>query len=112
MPAGGPVRRCVKELVIVDSGRGVRAAGRATYIAFIGSGLVLASWAARIPQIHDGLGLSPSRRLGRAIMPRFRAGFSVTVRKGLIGVVVLLGVAISVAGSIRPLGSGRAGSGD
>jgi hypothetical protein len=45
-------------------------------------------------------------------MPRFHAGFGVTVRKGLIGVVVLLGVAISVAGSIRPLGSGRASSGD
>ena len=39
----------------------VRAATAATYIAFIGSGFALASWAARIPQIRDGLGLSPSR---------------------------------------------------
>ena len=39
----------------------VRAATRATYIAFIGCGLVAASWAARIPQVRDELGLSPSR---------------------------------------------------
>ena len=47
--------------MIVETDPGVRAATRATYIAFIGSGVVLASWAARIPQVRDGLGLSPSR---------------------------------------------------
>jgi MFS family permease len=35
-----------------------------------------------------------------------------TVRKGLIAVAVLLGVAMSLAGAIRPLGAGRGGSGD
>jgi predicted MFS family arabinose efflux permease len=47
--------------VIVDVDPHARAASRATYIAFIGSGVVMASWASRIPQIRDGLGLAPSR---------------------------------------------------
>jgi predicted MFS family arabinose efflux permease len=38
----------------------VRAATRATYAVFIGSGVAIASWAARIPQIRDRLHLSPS----------------------------------------------------
>jgi predicted MFS family arabinose efflux permease len=37
-----------------------RAAARATYIAFIGSGFAFASWAARIPQVRDRLHLQPS----------------------------------------------------
>jgi predicted MFS family arabinose efflux permease len=38
----------------------VRAAGRATYVAFIGSGFAFASWASRIPQVRDRLHLQPS----------------------------------------------------
>ena len=38
----------------------VRAGVRGTYAAFIGSGLVSASWASRIPQVRDHLHLSPS----------------------------------------------------
>ncbi|MFL6129151.1 MAG: MFS transporter [Mycobacteriales bacterium] len=38
----------------------VRAATRATYTAFAGSGFAFASWAARIPQIRDRLQLDPS----------------------------------------------------
>ncbi|GAA4483826.1 MFS transporter [Actinoallomurus oryzae] len=38
----------------------VRAATRATYVAFIGTGLAFASWAARIPQVRDRLHLQPS----------------------------------------------------
>jgi predicted MFS family arabinose efflux permease len=38
----------------------VRSATYATYAAFMGSGVALASWAARIPQVRDGLSLSPS----------------------------------------------------
>src|SRR5207247_3143311 len=37
----------------------VRGATRAVYIAFIANGFVFASWAARIPQVRDGLGVSP-----------------------------------------------------
>ena len=39
----------------------LRAATRATYVAFIGSGVGMASWATRIPQVRDGLELTPSR---------------------------------------------------
>jgi len=38
----------------------VRAASRATYAAFIGSGFAFASWASRIPQVRTQLALSPS----------------------------------------------------
>ena len=38
----------------------VQAAVRATYAAFISTGIAFASWAARIPQVKDRLGLSPS----------------------------------------------------
>src|SRR4051794_10048175 len=38
----------------------VRAATRATYAAFIGSGFAFASWAARIPQLRDRLELDPA----------------------------------------------------
>src|SRR5919112_1649540 len=36
----------------------LRAATRATYVAFIGAGFAFASWAARIPQVRDRLHLS------------------------------------------------------
>ena len=39
----------------------VLAARRAVYIAFTGCGFATASWATRIPQVRDGLGLTPSR---------------------------------------------------
>jgi len=38
----------------------VRAAGAATYAAFIGSGFAFASWASRIPHVRDRLGLDPA----------------------------------------------------
>jgi len=47
--------------VVAESTVDVNAARRAVYIAFIGSGTTMASWATRIPQIRDGLGLTPSR---------------------------------------------------
>ncbi|MEV6848377.1 MFS transporter [Actinoplanes sp. NPDC051411] len=37
----------------------VRAATTATYTAFLGSGFAFASWASRIPQVRDSLGLDP-----------------------------------------------------
>src|SRR3954469_12421768 len=36
------------------------AAARATYAAFIGCGFAFASWASRIPQVRDGLHLTPA----------------------------------------------------
>ena len=38
----------------------VRAATAATYAAFIGSGFAFATWASRIPQVRDRLGLDPA----------------------------------------------------
>ena len=37
----------------------VRAAARATYAVFIGAGFAFASWASRIPQVKNHLGLTP-----------------------------------------------------
>ncbi len=47
--------------VIAETPPQVRGATRATYVAFIGAGVAMASWATRIPQIRDGLELTPSR---------------------------------------------------
>jgi hypothetical protein len=44
----------------IGSRGAVQAATRATYAAFIASGFACASWAARIPQVRDGLDLNPS----------------------------------------------------
>lgn len=38
----------------------IRSATTATYVVFIGSGFAFASWASRIPQVRDRLGLDPS----------------------------------------------------
>jgi len=45
---------------VTPTSTAVRAATTATYVVFIGSGFALASWAARIPQIRDRLGLDPA----------------------------------------------------
>jgi hypothetical protein len=37
----------------------IRGAKQAVYIAFIANGFIFASWAARIPQVRDGLRVSP-----------------------------------------------------
>jgi predicted MFS family arabinose efflux permease len=47
--------------VVVETDARVRAATRATYVAFIGSGWGMSTWATRIPQVRDGLDLTPSR---------------------------------------------------
>lgn len=94
--------------MIVDAGPGVRAASRATYVAFTGSGFVLASWAARIPQVRDGLGLSPSR-LGLVLLA-IAAGSIVSLvlsgqivtrfgsRRVVVAMAALMGVAIVAVG--------------
>ena len=47
--------------VIVGKEPGLRAPTAAVYVAFIGSGVAMSSWATRIPAIRDGLELTPSR---------------------------------------------------
>ncbi|WP_432834187.1 MFS transporter [Dactylosporangium sp. CA-092794] len=53
----------------------LRPATRATYAAFIWSGVAIASWASRIPQVRDALHLAPSR-LGLVLLAI--AGGSIT----------------------------------
>jgi predicted MFS family arabinose efflux permease len=92
--------------VTVETEPRVRAATRAVYVAFIGCGFAMASWATRIPQVRDGLGLSPSE-LGLVLLAiatgsilsllaagqivhRFGSRRTVTV------MAVLLGIALTV----------------
>ena len=86
----------------------VRAAARATYIAFIGAGFAMSSWGARIPQIRDGLALSPSR-LGFVLLAMAAgsivslplAGHIVThvgSRRTVTAMAVLLGVSMTAVG--------------
>ena len=78
-------------MTVVDASRDVRAATRATYVAFIGAGVALASWAARIPQIRDGLGLTPSQ-LGLVLL---------AIAAGSIVSLVLAGQMVTHFGSRR-----------
>jgi predicted MFS family arabinose efflux permease len=92
----------------------VLAARRAVYIAFTGCGFAMASWATRIPQVRDGLGLTPSRLglvllaiaagsivslvLAGPIVARFGSRATVATMAGL------LLVALSVVGIGYPYG--------
>jgi predicted MFS family arabinose efflux permease len=86
----------------------VRAASRAVYFAFIMCGFSMASWASRIPQIRDALGLTPSR-LGLVLLAiavgsiasLLLAGQIVAhfgSRRTVTAMAALLGVALSGAG--------------
>jgi predicted MFS family arabinose efflux permease len=90
----------------VGAAREVRAATRATYVAFIGAGLPIASWASRIPQIRDGLGLTPSE-LGLLLLS-IAAGSIVALpltghivtrfgsRRTVTAMAALLGISLSI----------------
>nr|WP_296071698.1 MFS transporter [uncultured Actinoplanes sp.] len=93
---------------VVETAPQVRAASRAVYAAFILSGFAAASWASRIPQVRDALGLSPSR-LGLvllsiafgSIISLLLAGHVVSrfgSRATVATMAALLGVALSAAG--------------
>lgn len=80
----------------------VRAATRATYVAFVGSGFAFASWASRIPQVRDRLRLGPSELglvllavavgsilalpLSGPVVGRFGSRRTVAAMAGLLGV--------------------------
>ncbi len=96
----------------------VRAAGRAVYIAFIFAGVAGASWASRIPQIRDELGLSPSQLglvllalaagsivsllLAGQIVARFGSSRTVATMGGLLG-VAMLGVSFGYESGVLPV---------
>ncbi|MEU8815600.1 MFS transporter [Actinoplanes sp. NPDC048796] len=73
----------------------VRAAARAVYLAFIFAGVAAASWASRIPQVRDELGLSPSR-LGLVLL---------SLAAGSIVSLLLAGQIVSHFGSRRTVGA-------
>jgi predicted MFS family arabinose efflux permease len=75
----------------VEADREVRPAVRAVYTAFILLGFAAASWAARIPQVRDRLGLSPSR-LGLVLL---------SLALGAIVSLVLAGMIVAHFGSRR-----------
>jgi MFS family permease len=91
---------------------GDRAATVATFAAFVVSGLAFASWAARIPQIRDQLGLDPARLglvllsisagcvaalpVSGAVVARFGSRRTVTAAAALFGA----GMAIVAAGTL------------
>ena len=65
--------------------KGLSAATRATYVAFIGCGFAFASWASRIPQVRDRLHLAPAD-LGLVLL---------TIAAGSITALLLAGVIVS-----------------
>lgn len=95
-------------MITTTDDRDLRSTTRAVYLAFIFLGVAMASFAARIPQIRDSLGLSPSELglvllatavgsitslpLAGHIVGRFGSRPTVTV------MAVLLGLALSVVG--------------
>ncbi|WP_199517015.1 MFS transporter [Nucisporomicrobium flavum] len=90
------------------------AAARAVYIAFIGAGVAMASWATRIPQVRDGLGLTPSR-LGMVLLA-IAAGSIISLvlagqivarfgsRRTVVAMAALLGVAVTTVALGYPYG--------
>ncbi len=76
---------------VIETDTRVQLATRATYATFIGSGFAMASWATRIPQVRDGLGLTPSR-LGLVLL---------AIAAGSIVSLVLAGQIVSRFGSRR-----------
>jgi predicted MFS family arabinose efflux permease len=99
----------------------VLAARRAVYIAFTGCGFAMASWATRIPQVRDGLGLTPSRLgllllaiavgsivslvLAGHIVARFGSRATVATMAGLL-LVALSAVGIGYPYGITPVVAG------
>jgi MFS family permease len=96
-----------------DSGA-VRSATRATYVAFAASGVAMASWASRIPQVRDRLGLAPAQ-LGLVLLA-IAAGSILSLvlsghivarfgsRRTVTAMAVLLTVAVSVVAVGFPFG--------
>jgi MFS family permease len=77
--------------VIAEPDTRVRAATWATYVAFIGAGFGMSTWATRIPQVRDGLELSPSR-LGMVLL---------AIAAGSIVALVMAGQMVAHFGSKR-----------
>ena len=104
----------------------MRAAARATYLVFAVAGFGFASWASRIPQVKDRLGLSPSA-LGLLLLAialgsvlSLPASGVVVARWGsrraasvmaMLGTVALLTVAFGYLAGVAPVAAGLFGFG-
>jgi predicted MFS family arabinose efflux permease len=104
----------------------VNAAARAVYAAFILAGVAAASWASRIPQVRDKLGLSPSQLglvllalaagsiisllLAGQIVARFGSSRTVAVMGGLLG-LALFGISFGYEWGVLPVVLGLFGFG-
>ncbi|MGY1841841.1 MULTISPECIES: MFS transporter [unclassified Modestobacter] len=96
----------------------VRAATRATYVAFIGAGFAFASWAARIPQVRTRLDLDPAGLglvllaiaagsvialpLSGPVIARLGSRRTVTLMAGLLTVALVI-VAVAPLIGVLPL---------
>ncbi|MGY1747703.1 MFS transporter [Modestobacter sp. SYSU DS0511] len=96
----------------------VRAATRATYLAFIGAGFAFASWAARIPQVRTRLDLDPAALglvllaiaagsvialpLSGPVIARLGSRRTVTLMAGLLTVALVV-VAVAPLIGVLPL---------
>ncbi len=99
----------------------LRAAGLATYLAFIGLGFGFASWASRIPQVRDQLTLSPSQLgfvllaiaagslislpLSGPLVSRYGSRRTVAAT-GVLMAVALVGVGLGYRSGVVPLVAG------
>ena len=89
----------------------VSAASAATYAAFIGSGFAFASWASRIPQVRDRLGLDPAA-LGLLLLAVAAGSLLalplsglVVTRLGSSRVVAVMAVLLSIGLTTAAVGS-------
>ena len=74
---------------------GLRRAVRAVSFVFVGAGFVFASWASRIPQVRDGLELSPAR-LGLLLL---------SIAAGSLVALPLAGTVVAHLGAARTVSS-------
>ena len=83
--------RLIEEPLDHNTARPLRAAATATFAGFVVSGFAFASWAARIPQIRDQLGLDPAT-LGLVLL---------SVSAGCVAALPLSGPVVARFGSRR-----------
>jgi predicted MFS family arabinose efflux permease len=102
----------------VETDARVRTATRATYVAFIGSGWGMSTWATRIPQVREGLNLTPSRLglvllaiaagsivalvMAGQLVARFTSRRVVMAMAALFGVAVV-GIALGYRHGVTPV---------
>ena len=97
-----------------------RDAKRAVYAVFIANGFALATWASRIPQVRDGLGVTPAG-LGLILLSAAVGSLLAMPLSGIVVtrlgeartvVVMALTLAVGLAATATHCGGGRAVAGE